>query len=102
MRMNVQIALVLIGFINVLAACADSETSEEASRKRCIALREHLIDLRLSSAAASVDVKAHRDAMQRALGDKFVDECQQHASVTELKCQLSANDLETATACRSK
>jgi hypothetical protein len=100
--MNTRSVLLSLGLAAGVFACADPEEPRESARKRCLALRDHLIDLRLSSAEQSVDVAAHRDAMKQALGETFVETCQQEVSADELNCGLSATDLSAASACRSK
>lgn len=40
--------------------------------------------------------------MKQALDESFVDSCQQHTSVAELKCELAAIDLGTANTCVSR
>ncbi|MBA3541421.1 MAG: hypothetical protein H0T79_17550 [Deltaproteobacteria bacterium] len=64
--MRVRIAFLIAG----LVGCVSDEAID--GRKRCVALRDHVVELRLQGVPAS-DLAAHRDAMTRALGDAFVD-----------------------------
>lgn len=80
-----------------LTGCSDTH-SIEVDREHCEQLRDHMIDLRLASATAGVDVKAHRSAMKEALGERFVESCEQ-LSASELECSLHARDLASASAC---
>lgn len=80
-----------------LSGCSDTH-SIEVDREHCEKLRDHMIDLRVASATAGVDVKAHRAAMEEALGDQFVDSCEL-LSPSELECSLHARDLASAAAC---
>lgn len=101
MRFAMCWASVVLGFALSLAAC--SETNEvQVDRDHCQRLRDHLVDLRLGTAPKGVDVKAHRTAMNEALGEGFVESCQQHTSVAELKCELAAADLNAAHSCVSR
>lgn len=81
-----------------LASCAASEDESETARKQCLALRDHLIQLRLEAANDKIDVRAHRAALQQALGDKFVDQCRERP-VKEIRCALDATDTASAVAC---
>lgn len=85
----------------LLAVACSSSSGIEVDRKHCERLRDHLVDLRLDSVPKDVDVKAHRAAMKQALGEKFIEGCMDHATVSDLECGLKASDLATATACKS-
>jgi hypothetical protein len=91
-------AFVLAGALALyLSACSDTH-SIEVDRAHCEQLRDHMIDLRITSATAGVDVKAHRAAMKEALGERFVESCEL-LSPSELECSLRARDLASASAC---
>jgi hypothetical protein len=101
MRINTRSVLLFCATMaGAFSACADAPDPQETAHKRCLALRDHLIDLRLSGAEQSVDVAAHREAMKQALGETFIETCQQQVSADEASCELSATDLEAASACR--
>jgi hypothetical protein len=65
---------------------------------RCEALRDHLVELRLTQ-TTNVDHAAHRAAMRRALGDTFVTDCQTMLTARDVDCALNATDTATAVAC---
>lgn len=90
---------VLLFGVLIASACSSSD-SDDVDRKRCLRLRDHLVELRLGRIGnqPDVDVAAHRAAMTSALGERFVDRCQQLTS-TEVKCSLAADDLQAAVAC---
>jgi hypothetical protein len=79
-------------------ACADAPDPEETARKRCIALRDHLIDLRLTTAEQSVDVDAHRKAFENALGERFLDDCLA-LPAQQIDCSLRAADSDAVSSC---
>src|SRR4051812_18897717 len=97
-NVSVRAAGLVLLFSAALIACADPPNPDDVERNRCITLREHLIDLRLASVGPSVDVSAHRTAMQQALGREFVENCRElpEAQVT---CELAANDSVKAASC---
>jgi hypothetical protein len=103
-RMRIIIQSIFLGaaLAVALSACADEPSPQETARKRCVALRDHLIDLRLADAAQAIDVTAHREAMKQALGEGFIETCVQQVSAGELNCELSATNLSAASACRSQ
>jgi hypothetical protein len=61
---------------------------------------EHPPDTR-SQPISEADLKAHRQAMQQALGEDFLTSCQKSLSATQLRCALAANDVGAAAACSS-
>jgi hypothetical protein len=91
-------AAALFALATVMSACTDAPDPEEAAHKRCMALRTHLIDLRLATASASVDVSAHRKAFEEALGERFLDDCRQLPQ-QQVECSLRANDSAAASEC---
>ena len=82
----------------VASSCASSEDAAETAKKRCAKLRDHLIELRLADANDKLDVKAHRAALQQALGGDFVDRCAERPA-EEIKCATAAKDTESVAAC---
>jgi hypothetical protein len=84
-----------------LSACTSSPEDEAADQlKRCVELRDHMIDLRLASAASShIDIEPHRKALQNAVGAKIVDNCRHAMTQEEVKCALAAGTSESALAC---
>jgi hypothetical protein len=81
-----------------LLSCASSEDEADTARKRCTALRDHLVEMRVEDAAEAVDVKAHTEAMRQALGDDFIDSCTKRP-VNEIRCALSAQDSSSVAEC---
>jgi len=86
----------LLGIAVLGAGCTEDEA--ELAQKRCSALRDHLIDLRLQAANDLVDVKAHRKALQQALGADFVVHCRERP-LEEIRCALSAKDTSSVAEC---
>src|SRR5688572_17316637 len=67
-------------FVAILFFACASETESEVTRERCEHYRDHVVELRLRDANPDIDVRAHRSAMKRALGDEFVASCQRFSS----------------------
>jgi len=85
----------------VSTACAsDREDSEDDARRReCVALRDHVIDVRLAD-ATNVDQAAHREVLRQALGTRFVDECTKTVDERQRHCALSATSADGIQACQ--
>ena len=84
-------------WVIAVAACAGA--GDEPSRtEQCERLREHLIDLRVAN-TGDIDVRAHRAAMEQALGTEFLTTCERSVSDRELACGLRAIDAQGALAC---
>lgn len=83
--------------------CSSSDDFE-VDRARCTQLRDHMVDLRLADASGIVssELTQHRTAMNSALGDRFVGECQASLSKTELRCSLAAKTLSSASDCSAR
>jgi len=81
-------------------ACTVSDDDGDSTLKRCFALRDHLIDLRIESANKLVDERAHREALRQSLGDEFVDRCRERP-LDEIKCALAAKDTSSVADCAS-
>jgi hypothetical protein len=77
--------------------CTSSGSDDAIGRRTCVALRDHLVELRLEGAQPG-DLAAHREAMQRALGDGFVDDCLR-TKAAEVRCALGAKDLGAVADC---
>lgn len=107
-----------------MTACGSSMTDQEAKRQRCVELRDHLIELRLSDVGAQaivptietttspqghtakvvvppIDMRAHRAAMRSALGDRFLGSCQTAMTDGQVQCALGATSSAAAAACSS-
>lgn len=87
-----------------LAACSSSEPSRP-TLERCRELRSHVIELRIQSSSeahVSPAVTAlHRQALTRALGDKFISSCQAELSPREVACAMSASTQSDIRKCHS-
>ena len=70
-----------------LAACSHDR---RVTRQRCEQLRDHLVDLRLQQVLPNrpgdppLDLTAHRRALRRALGERFLTRCEQQMAVAKL------------------
>jgi hypothetical protein len=92
------IRIVIFSGLVGLAACGNrDERTTEDLRDRCAQLRDHLIDLDVEH--VTVDRDAHREALARALGDHFVDDCAERRSAAAVTCGLTAGSLEVAARC---
>ena len=87
--------------VGVSAALAGGCTRHEiVDRRRCETLRDHLIDVRVSSdGEAAGDATQHREAMKAALGAAFIDNCERTMSAEQLNCSLQAHDLSETRDC---
>lgn len=95
--MRMQFLLVVL-----LVACGGgAEAPAEVSQSPCEQVREHMIDLRLAS-AAKIDREAHREAMRRALGEDFLTSCRETMTDSEIRCVLEARDSLATVACSTK
>lgn len=86
----------------------------------CIELRDHIVDLRLSTVATirttppvrtvgsdhldapalpPIDVAPHRAALKQALGEQFESNCLKSVTVDQLKCALAAKSSGAVTEC---
>jgi hypothetical protein len=108
---------VLAGSLSLLLiACsgggnADDEGDLNDVEKRCLRMRDHLIDMRLQTAApassgSALDVERansiavqHRDALIAALGEDFGQRCASSMSISQIDCVLGAEDNEAVIAC---
>ena len=87
-----------------LVACGGpSDDNTERVASPCTQLREHLVDLRVSTARGTpTQLADHRAAMERALGDGFVTSCEKNLDATQIDCSLRASDLNAASACATQ
>jgi hypothetical protein len=90
----------ILSVLIIVAACGEEQDVVQAEPTRCEQLREHLIDIRLST-APKADRDGHRDAMRNALGSGFLAECGQMSS-RELDCAIEATDFNDAAACSTR
>ena len=88
-----------------LAACAGSRDDDP---KHCIAMRDHLVDLRIAQSKGAtdelgrpIDLGAHRAAMKQALGETFIGACRRDMTSAQIQCVLGASDSTSAAACTS-
>ncbi len=88
------------GLMLLMGCAGDAQDDGVATRKRCEKLRDHLVELRLAD-ASGIDHAAHREAMQRALGDDFIGSCTSSLTPTQVTCALDAKDTASATSCSS-
>lgn len=105
-------------FSLLLIACsgggnADDEGDLGNVEKRCLRMRDHLIDIRLqptgpASSASSLDVDRansvavqHRAALTAALGEDFARRCASSMSIAQIDCVLGAEDNEAVIACNA-
>lgn len=94
---GVRVRLLACTVLFVVSGCSSS-SEIEVDRKHCVQLRDRMVELRLAGVGSAVDMKAHRVAMRDALGDRFIESCEQ-LTVAQLECSLRASDLAAATAC---
>ena len=87
--------------VSILIACSSSDDID-VDRRRCEQLRDHIVELRLRDVKSGIDVRAHKAAMKRALGERFIGGCMKELSASELQCHLRARDLATAAACTKR
>src|SRR4051812_9401958 len=86
--------------LTLVACAADDSTEIDRAAVPCAQLRDHLVNLRLATAAGTPDELAqHRAAMEHALGDGFVASCERNLNASQIACSLQAPDLISASAC---
>ncbi len=91
-----------LGLLLVLVACGGStEPDASPSRKSCVRLRDHVIDVRLSS-AAGIDREAHRKALEQSLGDEFLRTCKDTLTTSQVRCALDTRDPDAISRCRTQ
>jgi hypothetical protein len=88
----------------------DDEGDDNSVEKRCLRMRDHLIDVRLQPTAAGSDVDVaransiaaqHREALTAALGEDFAQRCASTMSIAQIDCVLGAEDNEAVVACNA-
>jgi hypothetical protein len=84
----------------LMIGCAGSESGTPEPR-RCLELREHLVELQVDDIhfASGIDREAHRRALKQALGDHFVEQCTSRLTEGQVSCALGAADQAVAAAC---
>ncbi len=95
--------LILIAVVKAsFAACGAERVPVD--EQRCSELRRHLVELQLNDVhiATGVNIEAHREALNAALGDDFVPSCLSKLDEVQVTCLLSALDQEAAQACVPK
>lgn len=87
------------GMIFIVSIGCASAKDEDAPRRQCERLRDHVIDLRLRSAQA-VDKAAHRKVLGKALGEDFISSC---LTLPEerVRCALEARSSSAVAACQT-
>lgn len=95
----------------LLVGCSSGDDGSQADdlARRCVRMRDHLIELRLDTvenqatqkdARPTADIRAqHRAALQTALGDDFAERCGRTMSIAQIDCVTDAPDREAADAC---
>lgn len=88
----------------LVAGCGDSGSEEEAAAPRaeqCEHVRSHIVDLRLASAhgLSPSEIAQHRDALTRAMGAQFIDECVRSTTDQQASCVLAARDSQDINDC---
>jgi hypothetical protein len=86
---------VLLGVSACVVAC---DSSEDIGVDACERARDRVVDLRLAD-ATGVDREAHRAAMQRALGESFVESCKLSMTASQVRCVINATDSASANRC---
>lgn len=72
----------------------------ELVASQCEQLRDHVVELRLST-ASGIDVAAHRKALHDALGADFLQGCSK-MSDSQVKCALASRDSAAAVSCSAR
>jgi hypothetical protein len=87
--------------LTVLGGCGGDEQDEtDKPHSLCEQLREHVIDVKLA-AASQIDLRAHHEAMRRALGNDFVTACKSKMSDAQVMCALNVSDSDALGKCVS-
>jgi hypothetical protein len=82
----------------LVLACGSS--NDDSAAARCDRVREHLIDLSLSSHDATDDERARRaGVIRRAMGNEFLASCARSMDEARTDCILAAADSKSAAAC---
>lgn len=86
----------------VVAACG-GETEEDDIVERqtpCMQLRDHTVELRMRTASGTPrEMDDLRAGFRRALGQDFLQSCEQNLSRQQIECSLQAADLNGMSAC---
>jgi thiamine pyrophosphokinase len=87
----------------LFAGCGGGEEDDALARaQQCERLRDHLVDLRLSTATnLGKELEQHRAALTQALGPQFIETCTKSTSEAQVACVLAAQDSQAATDCNA-
>ena len=90
----------LLVMVMVAGCNGDDGGESERTARPCEQLRDHLVELRLAGARGTpTELAAHREAMQRALGDDFTATCEKTMTTPQIACAASAGDLAAVSEC---
>ena len=95
-RSRVDWNLMLAALCATILACAAEEDPAATTARRCVALRDHLVDLRLQTQTEFVE--EHRKALTESLGDGFLERCQDMPP-EQIKCALAELSPEGVASC---
>jgi hypothetical protein len=102
----VRFGSVILALATAQLSCSSSETEpiEKATREQCVALREHQIDVRLSTVAGldAAGLAGQRIAMRNAAGDGALATCQRELNATQVACLIAAATGDAMDACVAK
>ncbi len=93
---GMRLAFVAIAAALALGACVSGPEPEP--KPPCDRLRDHMVDVHLAD-ASMVNKEAHRNVLQRALGDDFVARCEAQLSLRQVECALKATSSSALAAC---
>jgi hypothetical protein len=89
----------VVAWTVLVGGCASRPNEQDpASLQLCTEMRDHLVELRLAS-AAGVELAPHREALKRALGADFLNACVAKWTVGQARCVIAAADSTAAGAC---
>jgi hypothetical protein len=84
------------------AACADRDNSADEARDACVELRAHVVDLQLGAVGSNLppdEMARHRDNLESAMGEGFLDQCADERTPAYLECARGSGDLEQLRRC---
>ena len=82
--------------LTLTLACGGSD-DERAEVTPCERMRDHLVELRLTSVTDDRD--EHREVLRRALGAEFIESCERSMSDDQVSCIVNADEAAEAAAC---
>ena len=92
--------LVVLGFAGLGPPGCGAEggaTKQDAARRGCVALRDHLVSIRQETMRSDAD--QHRAALMASLGGDFVTRCTTEIDPVRLRCLMDARDASAIGAC---